>query len=99
MRSGRPSARRWQLLIEPYRSGLAPRRGSEAGAFEGRGTGTKGGSVFRRGDSEDRHHEQPIQPKEVRMKEGAASEVTVVGHGARLEGTVESAGSLRIDGQ
>jgi len=33
------------------------------------------------------------------MKEGTASEVTVVGHGARLEGTVVSAGSLRIDGQ
>ncbi len=55
--------------------------------------------MFRRGDNEDRNHEQPIQPKEVRMKEGAGSEVTVVGHGARLEGTVESAGSLRIDGQ
>jgi cytoskeletal protein CcmA (bactofilin family) len=35
------------------------------------------------------------------MAEGGAagSEVTVVGKGARLEGTVVSAGSLRIDGQ
>jgi cytoskeletal protein CcmA (bactofilin family) len=33
------------------------------------------------------------------MNEGAGSEVTVVGKGARLEGSIVSAGSLRIDGQ
>jgi cytoskeletal protein CcmA (bactofilin family) len=33
------------------------------------------------------------------MREGTSSEVTVLGNGARLEGTVVSAGSLRIDGQ
>jgi len=33
------------------------------------------------------------------MREGTNSEVTVLGNGARLEGTVVSAGSLRIDGQ
>lgn len=33
------------------------------------------------------------------MAEGHGSEVTVVGQGARLEGSVVSAGSLRIDGQ
>ena len=33
------------------------------------------------------------------MTEGTSSEVTVLGNGARLEGTVVSAGSLRIDGQ
>jgi cytoskeletal protein CcmA (bactofilin family) len=33
------------------------------------------------------------------MKEATSSEVTVLGNGARLEGTVVSAGSLRIDGQ
>jgi cytoskeletal protein CcmA (bactofilin family) len=33
------------------------------------------------------------------MREGTSSEVTVLGTGARLEGTVVSAGSLRIDGQ
>jgi cytoskeletal protein CcmA (bactofilin family) len=33
------------------------------------------------------------------MGEGTNSEVTVVGQGARLEGTIVSAGSLRIDGQ
>ena len=56
--------------------------------------------MFRRGDAEERH-EQAIQPKEVRMGDGAgtAAEVTVVGQGARLEGSIISAGSLRIDGQ
>jgi cytoskeletal protein CcmA (bactofilin family) len=33
------------------------------------------------------------------MSETGGSEVTVVGQGARLEGTLVSAGSLRIDGQ
>ncbi len=33
------------------------------------------------------------------MAAGQADEVTIVGHGAKLEGTVVSAGSLRIDGQ
>jgi cytoskeletal protein CcmA (bactofilin family) len=33
------------------------------------------------------------------MPETSASEVTVVGQGARIEGTLVSAGSLRIDGQ
>ena len=57
--------------------------------------------MFRRGDGDDRsgEREQPIQQGEVRMKEGTGSEATVVGQGARLEGTVVSAGSLRIDGQ
>lgn len=54
--------------------------------------------MFRRGEGDERHGES-IDPKEVRMQEGAGSEVTVVGQGARLEGTVVSAGSLRIDGQ
>jgi cytoskeletal protein CcmA (bactofilin family) len=62
-----------------------------------------GGVMFRRGD-DDRH--EPIQPKEVGMAEPArhgggtpaGSEVTVVGQGARIDGTLVSAGSLRIDG-
>lgn len=33
------------------------------------------------------------------MPETSASEVTVVGQGAQIEGTLVSAGSLRIDGQ
>jgi cytoskeletal protein CcmA (bactofilin family) len=54
--------------------------------------------MFRRGEENDRH-DQPIHPAEVGIKDGSGSEVTVVGQGARLEGTVVSAGSLRIDGQ
>jgi cytoskeletal protein CcmA (bactofilin family) len=54
--------------------------------------------MFRRGEGEDRH-EQPIHPGEVGFKNGSGPEVTVVGQGARLEGTVVSAGSLRVDGQ
>ena len=54
--------------------------------------------MFKRGDGDDRH-DQPINPAEVGTKDGQATEVTVVGQGARLEGTVVSAGSLRIDGQ
>jgi cytoskeletal protein CcmA (bactofilin family) len=54
--------------------------------------------MFRRGEGEDRHPE-PIDPKEVLMKETPGSEVTVIGQGARIEGTLVSAGSLRIDGQ
>jgi cytoskeletal protein CcmA (bactofilin family) len=52
--------------------------------------------MFRRGE-EERH--DPIEPEEVRMADTAGSEVTVVGQGARIEGTLVSAGSLRIDGQ
>jgi cytoskeletal protein CcmA (bactofilin family) len=54
--------------------------------------------MFRRGEAEEKHQE-PIRPKEVAMKESPASEVTVIGQGARIEGTLVSAGSLRIDGQ
>jgi cytoskeletal protein CcmA (bactofilin family) len=54
--------------------------------------------MFRRGEGEDRHPE-PIDPKEVLMKESPGSEVTVIGQGARIEGTLVSAGSLRIDGR
>jgi cytoskeletal protein CcmA (bactofilin family) len=60
--------------------------------------------MFRRGDDDRR---EPIQPREVASEPAASaprgqasqSEVTVVGQGARLEGTLVSAGSLRIDGQ
>ncbi len=57
--------------------------------------------MFRRGEGDERHEQGPIQPTEVRMKEQASGgpEVTVVGKGARLEGNLVSAGSLRIDGQ
>jgi cytoskeletal protein CcmA (bactofilin family) len=55
--------------------------------------------MFRRSEGDDRHDRQVINPREVRMKNGSGSEVTVVGQGARLEGTVVSTGSLRIDGR
>jgi cytoskeletal protein CcmA (bactofilin family) len=51
--------------------------------------------MFRRGDGDDRR-EHAIEAREVRMSDAG---VTVVGQGARLEGTVVSAGSLRVDGQ
>jgi len=53
--------------------------------------------MFKRGEEEK--HQEPINPKEVLMKESPGSEVTVIGEGARIEGTLVSAGSLRIDGQ
>ena len=44
--------------------------------------------------------QDPISPREDRMTtEQGSTEVTIVGQGAKLEGTVVSAGSLRIDGQ
>jgi cytoskeletal protein CcmA (bactofilin family) len=62
--------------------------------------------MFRRGEDD---RKEPIQPREIEGDPPAApaaprggssaSEVTVVGQGARLEGTLVSAGSLRIDGQ
>jgi cytoskeletal protein CcmA (bactofilin family) len=54
--------------------------------------------MFRRGDDDRQEH--PIHPGEVGIGgNGSGSEVTVIGQGARLEGTVVSAGSLRVDGQ
>ena len=53
--------------------------------------------MFKRGEGEHQR-ERPIDAGEVRMAEGGG-EVTVVGKGARVEGTLVSAGSLRIDGQ
>jgi len=56
--------------------------------------------MFRRGDGDERHDAGPIMPAEVHMSSNAnGSEVTVVGKGAKLDGTLVSAGSLRIDGQ
>lgn len=45
----------------------------------------------------DRPKDRPKDRKDTRMTENG--EVTIVGTGARLEGNVVSAGSLRIDGQ
>jgi cytoskeletal protein CcmA (bactofilin family) len=55
--------------------------------------------IWRRDEAEQRP--QPTNdPREVRMADQAQgqSEVTIVGQGARLEGNLVSAGSLRIDG-
>lgn len=59
--------------------------------------------IWRRDDAEpERQEERPEAVREEqkggrRMAEGG--EVTVIGQAAKLEGTVVSAGSLRIDGQ
>jgi cytoskeletal protein CcmA (bactofilin family) len=63
--------------------------------------------MFRRGEDarpgggHERGENRPIQPAEVSMREQTSGgpEVTVVGKGARIEGNLISAGSLRIDGQ
>jgi cytoskeletal protein CcmA (bactofilin family) len=55
--------------------------------------------IWRRDDAEHEEAQDPTQPREAAMTEQASTEVTIVGQGAKLEGTVVSAGSLRIDGQ
>ncbi len=59
--------------------------------------------MFRRQDAEQLHEREGAgeQPAPGRSEEAMTenSEVTIVGAGARLEGNVVSAGSLRIDGQ
>lgn len=56
-----------------------------------------------RNEREGRHerHERRVEAHETRGGRMAeqANEVTVIGQGARLEGTIVSAGSLRVDGQ
>lgn len=53
--------------------------------------------IWRREDAENQAAEEKagVRP----MAEQQGQEVTIVGQGAKLEGTVVSAGSLRIDGQ
>src|SRR5437763_11692878 len=51
--------------------------------------------IFKKEDEEE-GGDPPAARKERRME---SNEVTIVGTGAKLEGTVVSAGSLRIDGQ
>jgi cytoskeletal protein CcmA (bactofilin family) len=52
--------------------------------------------MFKKGEGDEGHDPAIVSTE---SGEGRGSEVTVVGQGARLEGTVVSAGSLRIDGQ
>jgi cytoskeletal protein CcmA (bactofilin family) len=58
--------------------------------------------IWRREDAEAAHatHAEaaPRERKDARMADNNG-EVTIIGAGARLEGNVVSAGSLRIDGQ
>ena len=53
--------------------------------------------MFRRRHPED--GEDPVQASEPGIKETLGPEMTVVGRGARLEGTLVSVESIRIDGQ
>jgi cytoskeletal protein CcmA (bactofilin family) len=58
--------------------------------------------IWRRDEAEplDEAPDGPQDPREARMTDQqGTTEVTIVGQGAKLEGTVVSAGSLRIDGQ
>ena len=57
--------------------------------------------MFRRQDAEALHEGSAERPpaSQLREEDMTDSEVTIVGAGARLEGNVVSAGSLRIDGQ
>jgi cytoskeletal protein CcmA (bactofilin family) len=74
------------------------RRGEEGRHEHQKDGPRREGAVVR--DKEERG-DRPIQPGEVRMREQTSGgpEVTVVGKGARIEGNLISAGSLRIDGQ
>jgi cytoskeletal protein CcmA (bactofilin family) len=53
--------------------------------------------IWRREEAEAAHEDVADERRETHMAENG--EVTIVGAGARLEGNVVSAGSLRIDGQ
>jgi cytoskeletal protein CcmA (bactofilin family) len=55
-------------------------------------TADRSGTVAQAAATHERREERP-------MAENEGGEVTIVGAGARLEGNVVSAGSLRIDGQ
>ncbi len=54
--------------------------------------------IWRREDAEDSAPEEKAGVKKM-TEQQQGQEVTIVGQGAKLEGTVVSAGSLRIDGQ
>jgi cytoskeletal protein CcmA (bactofilin family) len=58
--------------------------------------------IWRKDEAEAEHGEHmapPARERKDRQMADNSSEVTIVGAGARLEGNVVSAGSLRIDGQ
>ena len=55
--------------------------------------------IWKREDAEAAHQHDPERPERKDRQMADNGEVTIVGAGARLEGNVVSAGSLRIDGQ
>lgn len=70
----------------------------KVGSLLGRNaTGGVRGVMFRRRDREA--DEGPVQPDELGIVEPLGSELTVLGRGTQVEGTLESAESIRIDGR
>ena len=55
--------------------------------------------IWKREESEGAHAPGAAERREERTMTDQSGEVTIVGQGAKLDGTVVSAGSLRIDGQ
>jgi cytoskeletal protein CcmA (bactofilin family) len=55
--------------------------------------------IWKRDDAEAAHQLDTARPERKDTQMADNGEVTIVGAGARLEGNVVSAGSLRIDGQ
>lgn len=56
--------------------------------------------IFKREDEEEPQEYRPQERREEQpMADQQNGEVTIIGQGAKLDGTVVSAGSLRIDGQ
>jgi adhesin HecA-like repeat protein len=54
--------------------------------------------IWKRDDATNERSQPTNDPREVPMAEQGPADTTVVGQGARLEGNLVSAGSLRIDG-
>jgi cytoskeletal protein CcmA (bactofilin family) len=73
---------------------MPPETSSDADAASDVGEGTR---MSRRGRRQGSRG--PDEPSEPGFKETLGPEMTVVGRGARLEGTLVSAESIRIDGQ
>ena len=56
--------------------------------------------IFKKEDEEEPQEQRPQERREEQlMADQQNNEVTIIGQGAKLDGTVVSAGSLRIDGQ
>jgi cytoskeletal protein CcmA (bactofilin family) len=76
---------------------MPPETSDEADAARDVGEGSK---MSRRGRRQgDRSPNEPSEPGEPGIRETLGPEMTVVGRGAQLEGTLVSTESIRIDGQ